>query len=1211
NCDVIMMMINESGSKSGLKRELPFALQVQSELPSSLGRTQSNGNVNPSNGIIEYTRKRFKKSGGKIELTQMSNVINVSSEMGVKNDLIECTTEEEPKSSKGKELSKEVVSFRRFTRSILKSEAGHMKDSKDVLSCPSEEECRSLMSVEETQNDVKNVSSEGVNNNLSGYTIGKDPHSSMGKELSNEVVLLRRFTRSALKSEGGHVKEKKDVLNCPSEEECGNNVKSLMIVEEMENSVKNVSSEVGVKNNADLSRNGEELKDNIGKELSNEVVSFRRFTRSSLKSEAVQKRTEKAKNDLIVSPVVEEPKSSNMRKELSNAVSCRRFTRSALKCEVGPMKDNDGVEKAPREIVICLRSLVSVDASTKAIVPRVMDVGSKVQDVSKEAKYVDKKSPRELVFCLRSPNAVDTNNGLDKALTRKSLKRLTKSALKLKSEQTVMIVAHDTSSVEPPRRFTRSALTCKSEAGVMDENSKEESAPLKKPMRQLTRSALNLKDEPMGMLSTATPCGTIAVFDDAHNNEANANICKRATDVASSIRTPLHKKLEMKMSKKITLTKFPTKISELLETGMLEGLSVSYIFRGQQKAELRGIIKNRGIMCSCALCKGRKVVTPIKFEQHAGSTNKKPAYYLYLDNGNSLHDVLNACKDAPLDMLEAKIQLAINSSPVKKTICLNCKRPIPVLWMRKKVVLCSSCLKSNKSHTSPACKPSLVSRLKPDVTPKDLDDASKCSSPQKNSKAKLTRKDLRLHKLVFEEDGLPDGTELAYYVRGKKLLEGYKKGFGIYCFCCNSEISPSQFEAHAGWATRRKPYLNIYTSNGVSLHELSISLSKGRKFSANDNDDLCGICGDFGDLLLCDACPRSFHKDLMLDPTIAECVGQLSVPRGKWYCPSCQNMFVKDQASANNANAKAAGRVAGVDPIEQITKRCIRIVKTPETEVGGCTLCRIPGFSKSSFGPRTIILCDQCEKEFHVGCLRDHNVVDLKELPEGKWFCSRDCKRINCALQKCVLRGAEKPPDYITKIIKVKREETNSNLDIRWRLLSGKVDSLESRSLLSKAVAIFHNRFDPIVDAVTGRDLIPRMVYGRSIRDQDFGGMFCAVLTVNSSVVSAGLLRILGKELAELPLVATSSDYQGQGCFQSLFSCIESYLAVLNVKNIVLPAAEEAEAIWTNKFGFQKMSLDQVTNYTKDYQMTIFKGTPMLHKPVCKVRATRRPTNDN
>jgi hypothetical protein len=55
-------------------------------------------------------------------------------------------------------------------------------------------------------------------------------------------------------------------------------------------------------------------------------------------------------------------------------------------------------------------------------------------------------------------------------------------------------------------------------------------------------------------------------------------------------------------------------------------------------------------------------------------------------------------------------------------------------------------------------------------------------------------------------------------------------------------------------------YAYIYTSNGVSLHELSISLSKGKKYSANDNDDLCVVCWDGGNLLLCDGCPRAFHK---------------------------------------------------------------------------------------------------------------------------------------------------------------------------------------------------------------------------------------------------------------------------------------------------------------------------------------------------------------
>ncbi|KAF5200992.1 hypothetical protein FRX31_009421 [Thalictrum thalictroides] len=50
-------------------------------------------------------------------------------------------------------------------------------------------------------------------------------------------------------------------------------------------------------------------------------------------------------------------------------------------------------------------------------------------------------------------------------------------------------------------------------------------------------------------------------------------------------------------------------------------------------------------------------------------------------------------------------------------------------------------------------------------------------------------------------------------------------------------------------------------------------------------------------------------------------------------------MYEKGKSCEYNANAKAAGRVAGVDPIEQITRRCIRIVETLSgTEIGGCVL---------------------------------------------------------------------------------------------------------------------------------------------------------------------------------------------------------------------------------------------------------------------------------
>ncbi|GMP50178.1 hypothetical protein CsSME_00016901 [Camellia sinensis var. sinensis] len=528
---------------------------------------------------------------------------------------------------------------------------------------------------------------------------------------------------------------------------------------------------------------------------------------------------------------------------------------------------------------------------------------------------------------------------------------------------------------------------------------------------------------------------------------------------------------------------------------------------------------------------------------------------------------------------------------------------------RKKTIKSSKPVSARKSNGSASVRISSQNKSLPNNTKKSskavlIARPSKSASPsissQKKSKWKITKKDLRLHKLVFEDNGLPDGTEVAYYSQGQKLLEGFKRGLGILCRCCNSEVSPSQFEVHAGWASRKKPYQYIYTSNGVSLHEFAISLLKGRKHSAKDNDDLCTICADGGNLLLCDVCPRAFH---------IECASLSSIPRGKWYCKYCQNMFQREKFVEHNANAVAAGRVSGVDLIEQITKRCIRIVKNPEdAEVIACVLCRGYQFRKSGFGPHTVIVCDQCEKEYHVGCLKKHKMDDLKELPEGKWFCCMVCRRIYSALQNLLVRGEEKIPDSLLDVIKKKHEEkvsdTVTDFDVRWRILSGTIASPETRLLLSKAVAIFHDCFDPIVDSATGRDFIPSMVYGRNIRGQDFAGMYCAVLTINSSVVSAGIFRVFGQEIAELPLVATSNGNQGKGYFQILFSCIEKLLAFLNVKSLVLPAAEEAESIWTQKFSFEKMSPEQLSDHRKTcWQMLTFQGTAMLQKrvPQCRI----------
>jgi hypothetical protein len=45
------------------------------------------------------------------------------------------------------------------------------------------------------------------------------------------------------------------------------------------------------------------------------------------------------------------------------------------------------------------------------------------------------------------------------------------------------------------------------------------------------------------------------------------------------------------------------------------------------------------------------------------------------------------------------------------------------------------------------------------------------------------------YKALFLPGGLPDDTEVGYYVKGQCFLTGVKKGVGIYCNCCQQTVS--------------------------------------------------------------------------------------------------------------------------------------------------------------------------------------------------------------------------------------------------------------------------------------------------------------------------------------------------------------------------------------------------------------------------------------
>ncbi|XP_050144680.1 uncharacterized protein LOC126620208 [Malus sylvestris] len=624
---------------------------------------------------------------------------------------------------------------------------------------------------------------------------------------------------------------------------------------------------------------------------------------------------------------------------------------------------------------------------------------------------------------------------------------------------------------------------------------------------------------------------------------------------------------ELEGSTNVVPSSYPSNVKKLLSTGILDGARVKYV-SSPPKIELHGIISGGGYLCGCLSCNFTRVLSAYEFEQHAGVKTRHPNNHIYMENGRPVYSIIQELKTAPLSSLDEVIKDIAGSALNEESFRI---------W-KATLYRIDGMAEVEKRHRVKLPK-------LPHPVPRPSFHAT--MNQKKTAEGGNRRRDNDLHRLLFMPNGLPDGAKLAYYVKGQRLLGGYKQGNGIVCNCCDKEISPSQFEAHAGMAARRQPYRHIYTSNGLTLHDIAMSLANGQNLTiggSDGNDDMCAVCGhDTGDLIFCDGCPRAYHS---------ACLDLPLVPQGDWHCPDCRDKFEPGKKAA-------AGESSNIG--RPIVIRLTRVFNAPEYEIGGCVVCRSQDFSAALFDERTVIICDQCEKEFHVGCLRDSGLCDLKELPKDKWFCCDDCNRIHSALQNLVFNGAEHVPAPLSDTIIRKHADRGLLIDgvadVQWRVFSGKSRYPEHLPFLSRAAAIFRECFDPIV-AQSGRDLIPVMVYGRNISGQEFGGMYCVVLIVGSVVISAGLLRVFGREVAELPIVATSREHQGKGYFQALFSCIERLLISLKVEKLVLPAAEEAESIWTRKLGFRKMRDEQLSKYMRDVQLTIFRGTSMLEKAV-------------
>lgn len=586
-----------------------------------------------------------------------------------------------------------------------------------------------------------------------------------------------------------------------------------------------------------------------------------------------------------------------------------------------------------------------------------------------------------------------------------------------------------------------------------------------------------------------------------------------------------------------------TGMHELMLSGVFLGRQIEYrgasgeiLFAGPYDAGGR-------VRCECPACGGRSLLW-WEFERHGGGCDEMPGDRLFLSNGTSLREILLACNTGVASLADSPRLATFWSQLFSGQIRIPTGQSILAIVARYLAELPEH--KEDPRMRNLAVKWELFA--------------------QKSAVANRKKRKTTKHKRIFLEGILKDGEPVRYQApQGPVLNTGTVKFPGILCDCCNKIVTCTGFEAHAGRASRRAPYDNIRVSSGLTLRKLAETLpQEPEKNALSEKLHQCASChGKGGSMIFCEGCQIPHH---------AACAGVEAHPEAGWLCQKCRTNGVD---------------LALVSELTQVVRQCQALLSELDIVAGGCVLCHCSDFMREGFGPRTILICDQCEREFHVGCLKKHHDICLKSLPDDEWFCGSNCSQVNAALRNTVAVGEQ-------------RLLTSASSDVSkiysCQILRGKGGSHDSAKALAQAMRILKSSFDPLRDLSTGTDLLPLMVEASTFKDQDYRNVHTILLKSRDQPVCAAVLRVFGTSLAELPFIATKREHRRQGHCQILMGAVENLLVALGVKRLCLPAAEEVISTWVDGFGFVEMPDEQVKADRSDMKVLMFPGARLLHK---------------
>lgn len=113
----------------------------------------------------------------------------------------------------------------------------------------------------------------------------------------------------------------------------------------------------------------------------------------------------------------------------------------------------------------------------------------------------------------------------------------------------------------------------------------------------------------------------------------------------------------------------------------------------------------------------------------------------------------------------------------------------------------------------------------------------------------------------------------------------------------------------------------------------------------------------------------------------------------------------------------------------------------------------------------------------------------------------------------------------------------------------------EQRRLLSAALGVLTSVCPALPDTHTGLNMLPLLLQGWSGPGLhvDLSTSRVAVLCAGSVVVGAAVLRLLGADVAEVPLLAVRRDVQHNGLGRVLLAAVERQCLDAGVQAVVMP----------------------------------------------------------